>query len=172
MLRAFWGPGTKPFGEAAGDHLLSAARRDPDHRRRRWERRTLEIAARLGDGCNLGSALPVLDHKLEILRAHAARAGRAWTICGSPCWTCRSSGTDPDDVARLVEANRGRTSAKAYAAAHHAGTSSSRSSGTGSSRSAACTPCSSACPDLTGPAQLERFAPVTRAFRGGDQFPR
>jgi len=32
------------------------------------ERRTLRIAARLGDGCNLPASLPALDHKLDVLR--------------------------------------------------------------------------------------------------------
>jgi alkanesulfonate monooxygenase SsuD/methylene tetrahydromethanopterin reductase-like flavin-dependent oxidoreductase (luciferase family) len=38
------------------------------------ERRTLRIAARLGDGCNLPADLPVLDRKLAILRSHCEAA--------------------------------------------------------------------------------------------------
>ncbi len=86
------------------------------------ERRTLDIAARLGDGCNLGSALPVLDRKLEIFRGHAARAGRNLDDLRVTVLDLPIVGDTPDEVARLVEAHRGRTSAKAYAAAHHAGT--------------------------------------------------
>ena len=38
--------------------------------------RTLEIAARLGDGCNLPSDRGVLDARLAVLRAHCQQAGR------------------------------------------------------------------------------------------------
>ena len=86
------------------------------------ERRTLEIAARLADGCNLPSALPVLDHKLEVLRGHAERAGRPFAQLRVTVLDLPIIGETPDEVARLVEAHRGRTAAKSYAATHHAGT--------------------------------------------------
>ena len=40
------------------------------------ERRTLAIAARLGDGCNLPVRSGTLDRKLAVLRRHCAEAGR------------------------------------------------------------------------------------------------
>ena len=85
------------------------------------ERRTLQIAARLGDACNLPSDLSTLLRKVDVLHRHCADVGRdpaqvAVTVLDLPV-----VGTDRDDAWRRVERLRGRTAAAAYARRHHAG---------------------------------------------------
>jgi alkanesulfonate monooxygenase SsuD/methylene tetrahydromethanopterin reductase-like flavin-dependent oxidoreductase (luciferase family)/predicted kinase len=129
------------------------------------EQETLRIAARLGDGCNLPSDLPVLDRKLSVLRAHCAAAARdpadvAVTVLDVPV-----IGADREQVAAIVERLRGRTSAAAYARQHHAGTAPDH---VGRYRLLAERGVSTvfvALPDLAGPDDIERLAPVIAAFR-------
>jgi alkanesulfonate monooxygenase SsuD/methylene tetrahydromethanopterin reductase-like flavin-dependent oxidoreductase (luciferase family)/predicted kinase len=85
------------------------------------ERRTLRIAAELGDACNLPSDPATLARKVEVLHRHCADVGRdpaevAVTVLDLPV-----VGTDRDDTWRRVERLRGRTAAATYAARHHAG---------------------------------------------------
>ncbi len=87
------------------------------------ERRTLRIAARLGDACNVRATdRPALRHKIGVLHGHCADVGRdpaevAVTVLDLPV-----VGRDRDDTWRRVERNRGRVPAAAYAARTHAGT--------------------------------------------------
>ncbi len=128
------------------------------------ERRTLRIAARLADGCNLPAALPALDRKLAVLRSHCADAGRdpgelAITVLDLPVL-----GADRDQVAAQVERLRGRTSAAAFARQHHAGTAADH---IGRYRLLAERGVSTvfiSLPDLAGPEDVLRLAPVTAAF--------
>jgi alkanesulfonate monooxygenase SsuD/methylene tetrahydromethanopterin reductase-like flavin-dependent oxidoreductase (luciferase family)/predicted kinase len=127
-MRALWGPGTKPY-DADGVTLpeTTCYPRPPGPIPvivgGSGERRTLRIAARLGDACNLRTTdREVLEHKISVLRAHCAEGGRdpaevAVTVLDLPV-----VGRDRDDVWRRVEKHRGRTSAAAYATKTHAGT--------------------------------------------------
>lgn len=86
------------------------------------ERRTLSIAARLADACNLPAGITTLQRKAAVLRRHCAEAGRdpdevALTVLDLPV-----VGRDRDDTWKRVERLRGRASAATYAARHHAGT--------------------------------------------------
>jgi len=165
VLRAFWGPGTKPFGGLPETTGYPRPSNIPIIVGGGGERRTLEIAARLGDGCNVGSALPVLDRKLQVLRGHASTAGRSLADFRVTVLDLPIVGTSPDDVARLVEAHRGRTSAKAYAATHHAGTIESHIGRYRQLANRGVHTVFVSFPDLTGPAEIDRFAPVLRALR-------
>jgi alkanesulfonate monooxygenase SsuD/methylene tetrahydromethanopterin reductase-like flavin-dependent oxidoreductase (luciferase family)/predicted kinase len=125
-MRALWQPGTKPY---SGDRV-----RLPETTcyprpvspiqiivGGNGEKRTLAIAARLGDGCNLPSDIPVLDVKLAALRLHCERVGRdvadvAVTVLDVPV-----IGRDREHVAGIVERLRGRIGAVAFARRHHAG---------------------------------------------------
>jgi alkanesulfonate monooxygenase SsuD/methylene tetrahydromethanopterin reductase-like flavin-dependent oxidoreductase (luciferase family) len=86
------------------------------------EKRTLAIAARLGDGCNLPSDLGTLDRKLAIFRQHCLAAGRDPAQAEVTVLDIPVIGRDREDAASIVEKLRGRTPAAAFARRHHAGT--------------------------------------------------
>ncbi|HXB49825.1 MAG TPA: LLM class flavin-dependent oxidoreductase [Streptosporangiaceae bacterium] len=167
-MRALWRPGTKPY---RGDRVQLPETTC-------YPRpvspipiivggsgnRTLAIAARLADGCNLPSDLAVLDAKLAVLRRHCQQAGRdpaevAVTVLDVPV-----VGRDREHAAAIVEALRGRTSAAAFARRHHAGVAADH---IGRYRLLAERGVSTvfvALPDLAGPDDLSRLAPVVSAF--------
>ena len=128
VMRALWAPGTKPH--AADGVFLPETTCYPRPTAPiqvvvggGGERRTLRIAAELGDACNLITSDPkVLRHKVEVLRGHCHDVGRdpdevAVTVLDLPV-----VGRDRDDVWSRVELLRGRTAAATYAARTHAGT--------------------------------------------------
>ncbi|MGS0683639.1 LLM class flavin-dependent oxidoreductase [Nakamurella sp. GG22] len=169
VLRAFWGPGTKPYEGLPETTCYPRPGPIPIIVGGGGERRTLEIAARLGDGCNVSSAPGVLDRKLAAFRDHAERSGRSIGI--DPRDDLRITvldlpivGDDPDEVGRLVEAHRGRTSATAYAAAHHAGTVERHIERYRGLADLGVHTVFVSFPNLAGPAEVERFAAVTQAF--------
>jgi alkanesulfonate monooxygenase SsuD/methylene tetrahydromethanopterin reductase-like flavin-dependent oxidoreductase (luciferase family)/predicted kinase len=86
------------------------------------EKRTLRIAARLGDGCNLPSDLDTLDRKLAILRQHCVQAGRDPAQVEVTVLDIPVIGRDREHAGSIVEKLRGRTTAAAFAQRHHAGT--------------------------------------------------
>ena len=168
MLRALWQPGTKPYrGEQVNLPETTCYPRpvspipvivggSGD--------RTLRLAARQADGCNLPADAEVLDARLPVLRRHCELAGRdpaqvAITVLDIPVL-----GRDREHAAALVGALRGRTSAAVFARRHHAGVAADH---IGRYRQLADRGVSTvfiALPDLTGPDDLSRLAPVVRAF--------
>ena len=128
LIRALWAPGTKAYaGERVRLPETTCYPRPvssvPVIVGGSGERRTLRIAARLGDGCNIvGSDEERLRHKIDVLHRHCADIGRdpaqvAVTVLDLPV-----VGADRHEVWSRVEALRGRTTAAAYAKSHHAGT--------------------------------------------------
>ena len=126
--------------------------------------RTLSIAARLADGCNLPSDADVLDDGLAVLRAHCARAGRdpaevAVTVLDVPV-----VGRDREHAATLVESLRGRATAPSFARRHHAGLAADH---VGRYRMLADRGVSTvfiSLPDLAGPDDVARLAPIVASF--------
>jgi alkanesulfonate monooxygenase SsuD/methylene tetrahydromethanopterin reductase-like flavin-dependent oxidoreductase (luciferase family)/predicted kinase len=126
-MKALWAPGTKAY---AGDRVSlpettsypRPAGRIPVIVGGNGERRTLAIAARLGDGCNLPSTFEVLDHKLAVLHRHLDAVGRARDDLRVTVLDLPIVGRDRDDVWARVERHRGRADAAAYAKKTHAGT--------------------------------------------------
>ena len=126
-MRALWAPGTKAYdGQRVVLPETTCYPRPsgnvPVIVGGSGERRTLRIAARLADGCNLPSDLATLDAKREVLERHCREVGRdpaevAVTVLDLPV-----VGRDRDDVWDRVERLRGRTAAATYARRHHAGT--------------------------------------------------
>ncbi|MGO8960343.1 MAG: LLM class flavin-dependent oxidoreductase [Streptosporangiaceae bacterium] len=168
-LRALWQPGTKSYaGQRVSLPETTCYPRPagpiPIIVGGNGERRTLRIAARLGDGCNLPSQLEVLDHKLAVLRAHCLAADRdpaevAVTVLDVPV-----VGRDREHVAMLVETLRGRNSAAAFARSHHAGVAADH---VGRYRLLAERGVSTvflALPDLAAAEDLARLAPIVSAF--------
>ena len=169
-MRALWQPGTKSYaGNRVSLPETTCYPRPvgsiPIIVGGNGERRTLRIAASVGDGCNVPSQLDLLDRKLAALRAHCLAVGRdpaevAVTVLDVPV-----VGRDRDHVAELVEGLRGRTTAAAFARTHHAGVAADH---IGRYRLLADRGVSTvfvALPDLTGPADLARLEPIVSAFR-------
>lgn len=128
VMRALWAPGTKEYSDGVvwlpeTTCYPRPVTPVPVIVGGGGERRTLRIAAELGDACNLTTTDPVvLHHKISVLRQHCAEVGRdpaevAVTVLDLPV-----VGRDRDDVWARVERFRGRTAAAGYAARTHAGT--------------------------------------------------
>jgi alkanesulfonate monooxygenase SsuD/methylene tetrahydromethanopterin reductase-like flavin-dependent oxidoreductase (luciferase family)/predicted kinase len=124
------------------------------------ERRTLRIAARLADGCNLPSDPETLRRKVSVLRRHCEEAGRdpdqvAVTVLDLPV-----VGHDRDDTWRRVERLRGRTDAATYARRHHAGEAAAHRARYEQLAGLGVSTAFVALPDLESADDLGRLAPV------------
>jgi alkanesulfonate monooxygenase SsuD/methylene tetrahydromethanopterin reductase-like flavin-dependent oxidoreductase (luciferase family)/predicted kinase len=125
--RALWAAGTKAY---AGDRVeLSETTSYPRPAHDipvvvggSGEQRTLGIAARLGDACNLPSDVDVLTHKLGVLDGHLAAAGRTRDDVAVTVLDLPVVGRDREDAWARVERLRGRTAAADFARRTHAGT--------------------------------------------------
>lgn len=166
-VRALWSPGTRKY---CGQRLElpettcypRPVGRIPIIVGGSGERRTLQIAARYGDGCNLSSDPEVLAGKVEVLRRHCAQALRdpaevAVTVLDVPI-----IGADRDEVAERIERLRGRSAAttlvrRAGPPADHVARY-RRLAGLGVSTVFL------APAELRGPADVAQFAPVVQAF--------
>ncbi len=169
-LRALWQPGTKAYrGTRVSLPETTCYPRPVSHVPvivgGGGERRTLRIAARLGDGCNLPSGLDVLDRKVAVLREYCREAGRdpaevAVTVLDIPV-----IGEDRAHAAALVERLRGRTPAATFAKRHHAGTAADHIGRYRLLAERGVATVFVSLPDLDGPQDVLRLAPVTAAFR-------
>ena len=126
-MRALWAAGTKPYdGERVRLPETTAYPR-PQHDipvivGGGGERRTLRIAARLGDACNVRADADTLDRKIEVLHRHCEQVGRDPAEVEVTVLDLPVVGTDREDTWARVERLRGRTPAATYARRHHAGT--------------------------------------------------
>ena len=124
------------------------------------ERRTLHIAARLGDGINVPSDLPTLERKVEVLRRHCEALGRdpaevAITVLDLPV-----VGRDREDAWARVERLRGNTKAAAYARRTNAGTPADHRERWGELAQRGVDTVFVGLPDLEGPEDVDRVAPL------------
>ena len=124
-MRALWAPGTKPYaGQRVSLPETTCYPRPIGHLPvivGGGGARTLRIAARLGDGCNVPSdeaGLAKIATYLDLVR----EAGRRVDDVHATVLDLPLVGRDRDDVWRRVEALRGRTAAATFAARYHAGT--------------------------------------------------
>lgn len=169
-MRALWRPGTKAYqGERVSLPETTCYPRPagaiPIIVGGSGEQRSLRIAARLGDGCNLPADTATLDRKLTVLREHCARAGRdpadlLITVLDIPV-----VGTDRAHTADLVERLRGRTAAATFARRHHAGPPGDHVDRYRALAGRGVRTVFVALPDLAGPEEVLRLAPVIAAFR-------
>jgi alkanesulfonate monooxygenase SsuD/methylene tetrahydromethanopterin reductase-like flavin-dependent oxidoreductase (luciferase family)/predicted kinase len=169
-LRALWQPGTKAYRGTRVSLPETTCYPRPVSKPPiivggGGERRTLRIAARLGDGCNLPASLDVLDHKLTVLRGHCREAGRDPAGVQVTVLDIPVIGDDRGHAAAIVEKLRGRTPAATFARRHHSGTAADH---IGRYRLLAERGVSTvfvSLPDLAGPDDVLRLAPITAAFR-------
>ena len=125
--RALWAPGTKAYD---GDHVAlpeTTSYPRPAHEipvvvGGGGEQRTLAVAARLGDACNLPSDPAVLRHKLAVLDRHLGEAGRTRDEVAVTVLDLPVIGRDREDAWAQVERLRGRSAAAAFARRTNAGT--------------------------------------------------
>ncbi len=127
LIRALWSPGTKAFDSARVSLPETTCYPRPVSSipiivGGSGERRTLQIAARLADGCNLGTDEASLDRKIAVLRRHCADAGRDPAAVAVTVLDLPVVGRDRDEVWARVERLRGRIAAATFARTHHAGT--------------------------------------------------
>jgi alkanesulfonate monooxygenase SsuD/methylene tetrahydromethanopterin reductase-like flavin-dependent oxidoreductase (luciferase family)/predicted kinase len=125
--RALWAAGTKAYAGERVDLPETTSYPRPVHEipvivGGNGERRTLAIAARLGDACNLPSDPGVLSHKLTVLDRHLAGVGRTRDDVAVTVLDLPVVGRDRDDAWVQVERLRGRTPAAAFARRTNAGT--------------------------------------------------
>jgi alkanesulfonate monooxygenase SsuD/methylene tetrahydromethanopterin reductase-like flavin-dependent oxidoreductase (luciferase family)/predicted kinase len=126
-IRALWAAGTKAYD---GDRVTlpeTTSYPRPVHDipvivGGNGERRTLDIAARLGDACNLPSDPEVLVHKLGVLDRHLESVGRTRDDVAVTVLDLPVVGRDRDDAWATVERLRGRTPAAVFARRTNAGT--------------------------------------------------
>jgi alkanesulfonate monooxygenase SsuD/methylene tetrahydromethanopterin reductase-like flavin-dependent oxidoreductase (luciferase family)/predicted kinase len=128
------------------------------------EKRTLQIAARLADGCNLPSDLEVLDRKLAVLRSHCRQAGRDPAQVSVTVLDIPVIGRDRENVAAIVERLRGRSAAAVFARRHHAGVAGDHIARYRLLAERGVSTVFVSLPDLSGPDDLGRLAPVVGAF--------
>lgn len=126
-MRALWAPGTKAYdGQRVARPETTRYPRSggsvPVIVGGGGERRTLRIAARLGDACNVPSDLATVDRLREVLRRHWQEVSRDPDEVPVTVLDLPVVGADREDVWRRVERQRGRTPAATYASRHHAGT--------------------------------------------------
>ncbi|WP_151082340.1 LLM class flavin-dependent oxidoreductase [Nocardioides cynanchi] len=126
-IRALWAAGTKAYDGARVSLPETTSYPRPVHDiplivGGGGERRTLDIAARLGDACNLSSDPEVLTHKLRVLDRHLAAAGRTRADVAVTVLDLPVVGRDREDAWARVERLRGRTPAAAFARRTNAGT--------------------------------------------------
>jgi alkanesulfonate monooxygenase SsuD/methylene tetrahydromethanopterin reductase-like flavin-dependent oxidoreductase (luciferase family) len=169
-LRALWQPGTKEYqGTRVRLPETTCYPRPsgpvPIIVGGSGERRTLRIAARLGDGCNLPSDLGTLDQKLAVLRAHCEQVGRDPAEVEITVLDIPVIGRDREHAAAIVERLRGRMSASAYARLRHAGTAAEHIGRYRLLAERGVGTIFVSLPDLAGPQDVLRLAPVVSAFR-------
>jgi alkanesulfonate monooxygenase SsuD/methylene tetrahydromethanopterin reductase-like flavin-dependent oxidoreductase (luciferase family)/predicted kinase len=125
--RALWAPGTKAYAGRRVELPETTSYPRPAHHISvivggSGERRTLAIAARLGDACNLPAREEVLTAKLAVLDRHLAAADRTRDDVAVTVLDLPIVGADRDDAWSKVERLRGQTAAATFAERTHAGT--------------------------------------------------
>jgi len=151
-LRALWARGTKP---AAGLPETTCYPRPVGALPiivGGTGRRVLRLAATLGDACNVPA-----DRVPEVIAATGEQ--RHVTVLDVPVL-----GDDREHVATVIERLRGRTAAATFAARHHAGTAAEHVRRYRSLAEAGVCTAFVALPDLAGPGDVARWAPVVAAL--------
>ena len=166
-MRALWAPGTKAYdGELVTLPETTCYPRPvgrlPLIIGGGGERRTLRIAARWGDACNVRADLETVRHKTAILHRHCDEVGRPRDEVEVTVLDVAVVGTSRDDTWNRVERLRGRTSAADFAARHHAGEVAAHRERHDRLFDAGVRTVFLALSDLEGPDDVERIAALAR----------
>jgi alkanesulfonate monooxygenase SsuD/methylene tetrahydromethanopterin reductase-like flavin-dependent oxidoreductase (luciferase family) len=166
-VRALWAPGTKAYaGERVTLPETTCYPRPvgplPLIVGGGGERRTLRIAARWADACNVRGDLETVQHKAAVLQRHCADLGRPREEVEITVLDVAVVGFDRDDTWARVERHRGRTKASDYAARHNAGDVAAHRERQARLFDAGVATVFLALPDLDGPDDVERIAPLAR----------
>jgi alkanesulfonate monooxygenase SsuD/methylene tetrahydromethanopterin reductase-like flavin-dependent oxidoreductase (luciferase family)/predicted kinase len=154
VIRALWASGTKPAAGLPETTCYPRPVSDIPIIVGGSGARTLQIAKRHADACNVASDLETVD------RAIKAMAGQTVvTVLDVPI-----VGRDREDVAARVEKLRGRTPAAAFARRHHAGTPADQLGRYRLLAQRGVRTVFVALSGLAGPDDVLRFAPVVRGF--------
>jgi alkanesulfonate monooxygenase SsuD/methylene tetrahydromethanopterin reductase-like flavin-dependent oxidoreductase (luciferase family)/predicted kinase len=166
-MRALWAPGTKAYDGALVRLPETTCYPRPAHPipvvvGGGGERRTLRIAARLGDAINVRSDPETLDRKVAVLREHCHDVGRdpaevAVTVLDLPV-----VGRDRDDTWARVERLRGRATAADFARRTRAGTAADQRDRYGALADRGVDTVFVALPDLAGPEDVALLADLAR----------
>lgn len=129
------------------------------------ERRTLRLAARFADACNIIGEADVVERKIETLRSHCAAVGRDLSSIEVTQLSTTLVGKNAAEVATLVERSRPRRiSAEQYAARVNAGTVDDQIGRFRALADLGVRTAIVALPHLVDPEPIERFADVIGAF--------
>jgi len=130
------------------------------------ERRTLRLAARYADACNVIGEADVVARKVGALRAHCEQAGRPVASVEVTQLSTTLVGKDTRELSALVEGLRPRrTSAEHYAARVNAGTVEDQVGRFRALAQAGVQTAIVSFPDLVDERPIERFRDVVDAFR-------
>ncbi len=166
-LRALWAPGTKAYdGERVTLPETTCYPRPvgplPLIVGGGGERRTLRIAARWADACNVRADLDTVRHKTAVLRRHCDDIGRPHDEVEVTVLDVAVVGSSRDDTWSRVERLRGRTRAADFAARHHAGEVAAHHERHERLFDAGVSTVFLALPDFDGPDDVERVAALAR----------
>jgi alkanesulfonate monooxygenase SsuD/methylene tetrahydromethanopterin reductase-like flavin-dependent oxidoreductase (luciferase family)/predicted kinase len=162
-MRALWAPGTKAYdGERVALPETTCYPRPigplPLIVGGGGERRTLRVAARWGDACNVRADLDTVRHKTAVLRRHCDDVGRPHDEVDVTVLDVAVVGSSRDDTWARVERLRGRARATDFAARHHAGEVAAHRERHERLFDAGVRTVFLALPDLDGPDDVERVA--------------
>ena len=166
-LRALWAPGTKAYdGERVTLPETTCYPRPigpmPLIVGGGGERRTLRIAARWADACNVRADLDTVRHKTAVLRRHCDDLGRPHDEVEVTVLDVAVVGSSRDDTWSRVERLRGRTRASDFASRHHAGEVTAHRERHERLFDAGVRTVFLALPDFDGPDDVERVAALAR----------
>jgi alkanesulfonate monooxygenase SsuD/methylene tetrahydromethanopterin reductase-like flavin-dependent oxidoreductase (luciferase family)/predicted kinase len=166
-VRALWAPGTKAYRGEGVDLPETTCYPRPVGPLSLvigggGERRTLRVAARWGDACNVRADLETVRHKTEVLHRHCLDVGRPPDEGAVTVLDGAGVGADRDDTWARVERHRGRTPAASYAERHHAGEVAAHRERHDRLLDAGVSTVFLALPDLDGPEDVERVAALAR----------
>jgi F420-dependent oxidoreductase-like protein len=171
VLPMLWGKGQPPFEGAVlrfSDTLCyprPLQARVPLLVGGQGERRTLRLAARYGDACNLFGEPATVAHKVAVLHRHCHDLGRDPAAVEVTHLGTALVGVDPAHVEQLVAAGKPRrVSAERYATAVNAGTASEHIARYRALQGAGVRHAIVSLADLNGPEAVARFAAVIAAF--------